>query len=182
MIYDLWSMMVYTLNILFFLIYLKIKFLFSYLLRSRYRCSEAENFDVQIKVYVLQYFVKREEFDDETRKKKKNISKWFSIKTTRQKRWWENITILNWRGAKLFATKLYYTSKVLLNLNYKYSEDYEDGHGLRMLCDNGRDHPISFTSAMRHWRTCPLHSPRPEIFLCFEDGLLSIKKIQKAHV
>ena len=85
------------------------------------------------------------------------------------------------------ATLLYKRGIVELQLQIfiglHRSEDYDDGYGLRMVCDDGWDQPISFTSAMHHWRKCPLHSSPPHILTYYEDGLLvSIKNVQKSYV
>jgi len=62
------------------------------------------------------------------------------------------------------------------------SDDYDDGRGLRMICSNGWNEPISFSSAMQHWRSCHLHVSTPHVRTNYEEGCVSIKKVQKAYV
>ena len=59
------------------------------------------------------------------------------------------------------------------------SGDYDDGSGLRMLCDDGWDQPISFSSAMRHWRTCRLHSSSPHIRTNYEKDWWASKMCRR---
>eukprot|EP01036_Dinobryon_divergens_P038149 gene38149-50026_t len=58
----------------------------------------------------------------------------------------------------------------------------DDGHQLRMVCDNGWDAPLSFTSAMKHWLNCPKHPSAPCVYTHFEDGLMVIKNTNKKEV
>ena len=60
---------------------------------------------------------------------------------------------------------------VEMHLNILLGNHRKDEEGQRFYCpDAGGDYPLNFNSAMRHWRTCPMHNPAPEILVEYRDG------------
>ena len=146
-----------------------------------------ENFDTTTKMSVLQYFVKKEDFEDEKSKKEKYLQMYHNKVADSEKKMQKLYHLELERSQVIRDSALLYKRGIVelqlqIFIGLHRSEDFGDGRGLRMVCDDGWEEPISFTSAMRHWRTCPLHSSSPHIRTNYEEGLVSIKNVEKKYV
>ena len=146
-----------------------------------------ENFDAPTKLNVLQYFVKKEDFEDE-KSKKENYLQMYLKKVAESEKTTQKLYHLELERSQVIRDSAMLYKRSILELQLQIfiglhrTDDYGDGCGPRMLCDDGWEQPISFTSAMRHWRTCPLHSSSPHIRTDYEEGLVRIKNVPKKFV
>jgi len=144
-----------------------------------------ENFDGPTKLSVLQYFVSKNDFENENRKKEEYLEKYLDV-LGKQLTMSNILHQLQMERSQVFRLSAMFYKRGIIELQLLIfiglHMSYFDGPVERMLCENGWDAPISFSSAMKHWLTCPKHLVAPFVHTHFEDGMVIINNVKKSEV